>query len=325
MTGTPPTATGVIAAATQIADDVLAPAAGAVDRTPLVPVTHLDRLADAGLYGLAGPDVSPPTRWLATEILAAGCLATAFVWLQHHGAVQAVRRAPLADAWVPALLSGDVRAGIAIGGVRATNPSLRATHRGGTWVLGGSVPWATGWGLIDVVLVGAATDDDREVWCLLDAAASDTVTVTPLPLVAANASATVRLEFAGHQVPTDRLLGVVPHEPPSAHDGGGRNNGSLALGVARRACQAMAPSPLDTQLDACRAALDSADATQLAAARAAAAAFALRATARLVAHAGAAAVITGSLAERSRRDALLTTVFGSRPAVRHDLLRRFDG
>ncbi|MBW3604414.1 MAG: acyl-CoA dehydrogenase [Actinobacteria bacterium] len=324
MSERPRSAAAVIAAATAIADDVLAPAAGEIDRAALVPRSHLDRLAAAGLYGLAGADVHPPTRWLATEILAAGCLATAFVWLQHHGAVQAVRRAALADEWVHALLAGDVRGGIAIGGVRATTPSLHARRTGDQWTLDGTVPWATGWGLIDVVLVGAATDDGREVWSLLDAATSSTVSVTPVALVAANASATVRMHFDAHVIPPDRIVGVVAHEPPPDGDGGGRNNGSLALGVARRVCRLMTPSPLDAQLDACRAALDAADDAGLAAARAAAAAFALRATARLVVHAGAAAVVAGSMAERSRRDALLTTVFGSRPAIRSSLLRRLE-
>lgn len=52
MSERPRSAAAVIAAATAIAEDVLAPAAAEVDRS-LVPRSHLDRLAAAGLYGLA--------------------------------------------------------------------------------------------------------------------------------------------------------------------------------------------------------------------------------------------------------------------------------
>lgn len=53
MSERPRSAAAVIAAATAIADDVLVPAAAEVDRSPLVPRSHLDRPAAAGLYGLA--------------------------------------------------------------------------------------------------------------------------------------------------------------------------------------------------------------------------------------------------------------------------------
>ncbi len=44
-----------VAIARRLADELLAPAAEATDVAPLVPITHLDALADAGLYGLAAP------------------------------------------------------------------------------------------------------------------------------------------------------------------------------------------------------------------------------------------------------------------------------
>ncbi len=307
-----------------IAECMLAPAAAEVDRATLVPRAHLDELADAGLYGLAGPGVPPPTRWLATEVLASGCMATTFVWLQHHGAVGTVRRSPLAEAWLAPMLSGAVRGGIAVGGVRSDRPSMHARRGASGWEVHGHVPWTTGWGLIDVLLVGATTDDGRELWCLLDAAECHTLSVEPLQLIAANASATVRLTFDGHAIADERIVGVVPHEPPPAHDGGGRNNGSLALGLVRRVCGLVGPSRLDAELETCRSALDAAGALELGEARAAASALALRATTRLAVVAGAAAIVAGSTAERSLREAHLTAVFGSRPTIRRHLLRRLD-
>jgi alkylation response protein AidB-like acyl-CoA dehydrogenase len=47
--------TDVVTAARGIAADLLAPAAAAVEAAGTVPRSSLDRLADAGLYGLTGP------------------------------------------------------------------------------------------------------------------------------------------------------------------------------------------------------------------------------------------------------------------------------
>ena len=84
---------GVLARASRIADDVLFPTTIATDRSTIVPRAHLDVLANAGLYGAAGPiehhGLDLPYDQMASlvELLAGGCLTTAFVWLQHHGLV----------------------------------------------------------------------------------------------------------------------------------------------------------------------------------------------------------------------------------------------
>jgi hypothetical protein len=83
--------------------------------------------------------------------------------------------------------------------------------------------------------------------------------VTPQRLVAANATCTVELRFRSHSVARERLVASEPYTVPTAHDGGGRSNGSLALGVARRCTALIGPSPLDAELRARRAQLDSAD------------------------------------------------------------------
>jgi alkylation response protein AidB-like acyl-CoA dehydrogenase len=85
--------TDVVTAARGIAADLLAPAAAAVEAAGTVPRSSLDRLAGAGLYGLTGPvDAGGAAADAATvaavvEELAAGDLATTFVWLQHLGVV----------------------------------------------------------------------------------------------------------------------------------------------------------------------------------------------------------------------------------------------
>ena len=101
----------ILQAAQRVADEVLAPAAAEVDATGRLPAGQLDVLAAAGLYGLAGPveagglGADRDTALRVVEVLAAGCLATTFVWLQHQGVVRAVDRSPLAPgSAAPAVL-----------------------------------------------------------------------------------------------------------------------------------------------------------------------------------------------------------------------------
>ena len=76
----------------QLADKVLFPSAMNVDNADRVPPENSEALAAAGLCGLAGPasagglDMDLATFCNVIEIMAGGCLATTFVWLQHHGA-----------------------------------------------------------------------------------------------------------------------------------------------------------------------------------------------------------------------------------------------
>jgi len=327
--------------ARQIADDVLFPAAMAVDAADRVPAAHLDLLAVAGLYGLAGPrehgglGADPVTSWGVIETLAGGCLATAFVWLQHQGVVRAVAAAPpgdLAAKWLEPLCRGERRAGVALGGT-LPDPALRATAVRGGYRLDGFSPWVTGWELIDVLHVAARDPDDNIVLALLDAEPGPALGAEALPMVAVNASRTVRLRFDGQFVAGGRVTGVVPYPEWRAADALRlRTNGSLALGVASRCCRLIGPSPLDQELTAGRAALDSAGsaaapagAGALPAARAGAAEFAARASAALVAASGSRGILAGEHPQRLAREALFLLVFASRPAIKERLLARLTG
>jgi alkylation response protein AidB-like acyl-CoA dehydrogenase len=105
-----PSATGLTAAevAAELGDSVLFPAVLETDRADAVPVSHLDALASAGLYGLAGPtdfgglDLEAGEAHGVIENLASGCLTTTFVWLQHHASVRAVAVAggSIAEEWL---------------------------------------------------------------------------------------------------------------------------------------------------------------------------------------------------------------------------------
>ena len=319
----------VVAVATDLAEDVLLPAALATDAADVVPAENLDALAAAGLYGLfAPPEVgglgAGPEVPAVLEVLAAGCLTTTLVWMQHFGLLGSLLApGPLQDTWLADACAGRRRGGIAFGGLLPGPPVLTATRDDdGGWVLDGFAPWVSGWGRIDTLHVAARGPDETIVNVALDAREGSGLTVERQRLAAVDASATVRVDLASVAVPSDRVLGVAPYDPEGSLGTSLRINGSLALGVARRCCALLGPSVLDDQLDAHRALLDGADADAMAGARAAAAAFAVRAASALAVHTGSRAVLRTEHAQRLAREALFLLVFGSRPMIREDLLTR---
>jgi alkylation response protein AidB-like acyl-CoA dehydrogenase len=329
--------------ARDIADNVLFPAALEVDGADRVPPEHLDLLAAEGFYG-APADAELDFAGIAAivEALASGDLATTLVWIQHLTPVMALlgETSPLADAWLPALIAGERRGGIALAGLRPPTNFLRVRRSGSDFVLDGTVPWVTGWGMIDVAYVAARDADDVVHFLLMDAPrggvapVNDTVVPTlrteTQRLVALQASNTVNVTFDGHLVPAERLVSTTPFDEWKSRDSGGSAlNGFLALGVVRRCAALLRDGPGDrdgvalaTAADACRSALLAADAVGTPAARAAASELAWRAAATLTTWQGARSVLRTNQAQRLVREATFTMVFGARPAIRDALLSR---
>lgn len=326
-----PAATAMLALAEDLVERVFYPAADAVDQADRVPATHLDLLAEHGLYGVTAPAEAGGFDDLATvgrlvEIMASGCLATTFVWLQHLSAVRAAAgsiQPGIPERWVLPLARGQRRAGIALAGLRGGPDPLRVRPIEGGFRLDGTVPWVTGWDLVDTLYVAALGDADVIHYLFVDAVAAPTMTVRPLDLLAVQASRTVNLQLVGHGVPADRLVGTQPYPEWIRSDAPGSTlNGFLALGVARRCARLLGPGPLDDALDHGRAALLAADADAIPSARAAASELALRAASVLAVSTGARAVLRENPAQRLWREAAFLVVFGSRPAIREELLAR---
>jgi len=324
--------------AARLADDVLFPAALDVDRADRVPSSHLDRLAAEGLYGVAAP---PEEGGLGVEdmvvaadlvqTLASGCLTTAFVWIQHHGCLIAStfsQQAGVRKRWLAPLARGEVRAGIAYAGAPARNgPNrLRLRRIDTSFILDGEVPWVSGWNMVDVIHVAAVDENDVVHFLIVDAATSPTLHVTPLDLVAAQASRTVNVRFQAHEVAADRLTGVTPYaEWAESEASGSALNGFLALGVVDR-CRRLrgVPGWLDAEIAHCRSDLLANDRARTVSGRAAASELAVRATATLAVHAGSRSVLRTEHPQRLLREAAFLLVFGSRPAIRESLLAGLD-
>lgn len=326
-----------VALARSIADDVLFPGALEVDGCDVVPVDRLDRLAADGLYGLAGPAsahgmglTDMATGLEIIEILAGGCLTTAFVWIQHHGAVRAVTEAgssPLRDEFLEPMCRGAVRAGVAFSGLRRPGPPMLAAApvRGG-WRFDGQAPWVTGWGRIDVLRAAARREDGDIVWALIDARDSATLSAERLRLAAVNASATVTLSFRDHFVGDDRLISIQPFDEWQAGDRASlRLNGSLALGVAGRCALLLESEPLRDAVAVCRATLDRATPDDMPAARARASELALHAATTLVVTGGGRSITMDHHAQRLAREALFLLVFGQTTSIKAAQLNRLGG
>jgi alkylation response protein AidB-like acyl-CoA dehydrogenase len=310
-----------------IADDLLFPSAIAVDAADRVPDAHFSAFADAGLYGAAiDPDMDLAGLGAIVEALAGGCLASAFVWIQHNTPLMATASAGRDDL-LPAFASGGRRAGIALAGLRSPDQPMRVRATGADFILNGRVPWVTGWDMIDTVYVAARDDQDVIHYLLVDAVTSPGLDATLLDLVAVQASRTVNLTFTDLVVPRERLLRTQPYDEWAAADSGGSTlNGFLALGLTERCCRLLGSSPIDRDLAAARDRLVNAGPEDVPAARAAASALAMRAASALAVSTGARAVLRDQHAQRLLREAAFLLVFGSRPAIKAELLRHLtDG
>ena len=318
----------VVARARELADDLLFPRAAETDAADLVPRENLDALAAAGLYGITGPraagglDADFETYIEVIEILAGACLATTFIWLQHPGVVRAVASSRLRDRYLAPMCRGDVRAGIALGGLIAHARGIAARRDGDGWVFDGTAPWVTGWGRIDVLQVAGVDADANIVYALVDAKPTAAMTVGPiLDLVAVRASATAAVTFRGLRVADAAVTHVQPLAEREAQDHLTlRGHAALATGVASRCVRLLGDARLASQLETVRRRLASATPQEMPAAKAAAAAFAHRAAGALVVKTGSRSLLREEHADRLAREALFLLVFGSRPAIKSALL-----
>lgn len=257
--------------AERIADDVLFPHAQVRDRAALLPPDGFDALAEAGLFGIAGPptqgggpiDVATLRRIMAA--VGSGCGATFFVWVQHHGVVRSLTTSPntdLAERLLPELCRGARIAGIAFAHVRRPGtPAVRATRCDAGWRLDGHAPWATSWGIAEHFCVAAVTDDDPEHRELVrvvvpgnDAGPGSpfAMGVTALHLPVFASTGTVELDFDGFEVADADVIDVQPLRSWQAGDRAHASIGQPAvLGVADRAIRLLADRPDSDARSAC--------------------------------------------------------------------------
>jgi alkylation response protein AidB-like acyl-CoA dehydrogenase len=314
--------------------ELLSRDAAVVDQSLTIPPSHLSAFAAAGLYGAVAPqDIGGLDLDLAetcdlVEQLAAACLTTTFVWLQHFRLLGTLLDPATPEhlrSMLHSVIGGEVKGGVSLGGLLPGPARLTAKAADDGWVLNGDAPWVSGWGIVDELVVTAREGATSVASFVLDAALCEGVSVTPLHLSAMNASSTVTLSFTNVKVANERYVGSQPYAPGLERPEGLRVNGSLALGVARRCCDLIGPSALDDDLRRTREELDRAGVGEIYEARARASALAARCAHVLAVSTGSRSAISGDIAERSTREASLLLVFASRPAIKTALLDRMFG
>lgn len=334
--------TDLVARAQALADDLLFPSASEVDLKGEVPSSHFDALAAEGFYGLAapkeagGPGIELPTIVRVLEALAGGCLSTMFTWVQHHGLVAGLSttdRADLRERYLPALISGELKAGASFAAVIPTPPRLRAERVEGGYLLDGEAPFVSGWGVIDLLQL-CARDGDTVISAIIDPVAGEQLEVQSLDLVAAQGTSTVHLGFTRYFLADERVYGKTPHaEFVAGNTFPSRLNGCAPLGLAARAARlieelgkADVAAGIRAEIDAVRERLDAglADPPSLPAARAAGAELAFRAAGALVAANGSTSVLAGRHPQRLVREATFLLVAASRPEIKTGLLELFS-
>ncbi|MGP4007072.1 acyl-CoA dehydrogenase family protein [Streptomyces sp. 4N124] len=211
----------LVARARQLAAEVLAPQAERVDREG-VPVSHIEAVRRSGLLGVSAPEqyggsAAPAAVARETaEILAGACCSTWFVQTQHYTPVKllADSRLPVRERLLSPLATGELLAGIAYAHVRAfPRIPVRATAERGGWRFDGTVPWYTGWGLNDVMLLAGVTDAGDVVFAFTEAREQPGLRPSePMRLAALTAARTVSLRLTGLWLPDEAVVLRTPHE-----------------------------------------------------------------------------------------------------------------
>ena len=106
--------------------ELLSRDAAVVDQSLTIPPSHLSAFAAAGLYGASAPKDAGGSELGVAEIcdlveqLAAACLTTTFVWLQHFRLLGALLDPATPEnlrSMLPLVVSGEVKGGVSLGGL----------------------------------------------------------------------------------------------------------------------------------------------------------------------------------------------------------------
>ncbi|MEV6380551.1 acyl-CoA dehydrogenase family protein [Streptomyces sp. NPDC051773] len=228
-----------------LAAEVLMPQAERVDQEG-VPASSIQAIKRSGLLGVSAPVAyggsgAPHSVARETaEILAGACCSTWFVQTQHHTPVLTLAKSelPARENLLGKLATGELLSGVAYAHLRRyPRVPVRAVPRRGGWRFHGTVPWYTGWGLNDVMLLAGVTDADEVVFGFTEARQQSGLRASaPMRLAALTAARTVSLQLDGLWVPDDAVALHAPYESWAASDRPKPTNASPAVfGVAESA------------------------------------------------------------------------------------------
>ncbi|WP_432170522.1 acyl-CoA dehydrogenase family protein [Streptomyces sp. 1222.5] len=235
----------LVVRARRLAADLLAPAAERVDQEG-VPASHVEAVKRSGLLGVVAPveyggsGASAAVLRETAEILAGACCSTWFVQTQHHTPVQTLARSglPVRERLLGPLARGELLSGVAYAHLRSfPRVPVRVRRWQGGWRFEGTVPWYTGWGLNDVMLLAGVTDADEALFAFAEAHDQPGLKASPpMRLAALTAARTVSLELDGLWLPDDAVALRTPYARWAAGDRARTLNANPAVfGVAEAA------------------------------------------------------------------------------------------
>ncbi|MFJ8632122.1 acyl-CoA dehydrogenase family protein [Streptomyces sp. NPDC093568] len=217
----------LVARAHRLAHDLLAPQAERVDQEG-VPVGHIDAIRRSGLLGVSAPEAyggwaAPAAVARRTgEILAGACCSTWFVQTQHHTPVATLTGCEglVRERLLGPLARGELLSGVAYAHLRSyPRTPVRVTRDREGWRFDGKVPWYTGWGLNDVMLLAGASEGGEVVFAFTEAREQPGLRASePMRLAALTASRTVSLDLAGLWLPDEAVALRKPYEEWAAAD-----------------------------------------------------------------------------------------------------------
>jgi alkylation response protein AidB-like acyl-CoA dehydrogenase len=173
--------------------------------------------------------------------LGAACQTTTFILTQWAAACRRIvggEREDLKRRLLPRLAAGTVFTTVGISHLTTSRqhlarPALQAAAEGDRFVLDGYTAWVTGAPHADVLVVGAALDDGRQLLAVVDPKAEGVAWGPPARLVALSASHTGPVRFQGVRVePSDVLAGPTENVMGAASGTGGLQTSALAIGLS---------------------------------------------------------------------------------------------
>lgn len=265
----------------------VAPHANELDDNPLALNRAMDQLGKAGLAALKvseaynGPNFSEADFRVFQEEAARASGSFAFLQTQHQSAASMIKRSDneaLKTEYLPKMVTGERWLGIGFSQLRRPGPPLlKASATEGGYRLNGHIPWITGYEIFGEVLVGGTLDSGEALFAIIPFASQQGISFSePMKLAAMESAQTVTADLTNLFVPESQVVFIRPATWISNNDQINITlQGHFALGCARagldilKANSEKKPLPflassynlLDSEHEACRAAISAAHAT----------------------------------------------------------------
>jgi alkylation response protein AidB-like acyl-CoA dehydrogenase len=212
------------------------------------PAAQMELLAEAGGYRwniakeFGGDGVGTAELVEIYRELASGSLLTTFILTQRNAACQRIESSTnraLAGKLLPALCRGEIFATVGISHLTTSRqhlsaPSLTVSEIPGTteYLLNGSVPWATGANVADVIITGGTMVDGREILAAVPCRREGVRVLPPVALMGLSSSQTSTVEMNGVRITEDEILhGPVARVMSASASGGAGSLGTSALAI----------------------------------------------------------------------------------------------